>query len=103
MDKVRALLERRSSTQPTGMRSCGSVFRNPPNDYAARLIERSGLKGRCIGGACVSDKHANFIINTGNASAGDIEALIHLITSRVETEHQVRLIPEVHIVGEHAQ
>ena len=103
LDKIRTLLERRSSTQPTGMRSCGSVFRNPPNDYAARLIERSGLKGRCIGGACVSAKHANFIINTGNASAGDIEALIHLIMSRVETEHQVRLIPEVHIVGEPAQ
>ena len=103
LDKIRTLLARRSSTQPIGTRSCGSVFRNPPNDYAARLIERSGLKGHCIGGACVSDKHANFIINTGNASAGDIEALIHLIMSRVETEHRVRLIPEVHIVGERAQ
>ena len=98
--KIRTLLSRRSNTQPMGTWSCGSVFRNPPNDYAARLIECSGLKGHCIGGACVSEKHANFIINTGNASAEDIEALIQLIMSRVETEHQVRLIPEVHIVGE---
>jgi UDP-N-acetylmuramate dehydrogenase len=90
LEKIRTLLSRRNSTQPVGMRSCGSVFRNPSNDYAARLIERSGLKGHCIGGACVSEKHANFIINTGNASAGDIEALIHLIT-------------EVQIVGEQAQ
>ncbi|KAA6186755.1 UDP-N-acetylmuramate dehydrogenase [Thiohalocapsa marina] len=96
---VRALLERRAATQPTGLPSCGSVFRNPPGDHAARLIEAAGLKGRRIGGAQVSPKHANFIINTGDASAGDISRLIRLVQTEVERCCGVQLIPEVHRVG----
>lgn len=70
-DGIRSLLKRRGETQPIGVPSCGSVFRNPPGDHAARLIEAAGLKGLRIGGAEVSAKHANFIINTGTASASD--------------------------------
>ncbi|MBI3343455.1 MAG: UDP-N-acetylmuramate dehydrogenase [Gammaproteobacteria bacterium] len=98
--RIKELLEKRNLTQPTHQPSAGSVFRNPPGDHAARLIEACGLKGFCIGGACVSEKHANFIINTGNASAADIEALIAKIAGTVEQQRGVRLIPEVRIVGE---
>ena len=97
---IRALLDRRAATQPTGQPSCGSTFRNPQGDHAARLIEASGLKGYRIGGAEVSPKHANFIINTGDASAADIEALIVHVREQVEREHGVRLQTEVHMVGE---
>lgn len=98
--RIKELLEQRNKKQPIGLPSCGSVFRNPENDYAARLIEAAGLKGECIGKACVSDKHANFIINTGNATAGDIEALINRIMQVVEQKQDVRLKTEVQIVGE---
>jgi UDP-N-acetylmuramate dehydrogenase len=94
------LLERRGSSQPTQQPNAGSVFRNPEGDFAARLIETAGLKGRCIGGACVSEKHANFIVNTGDACAADIEALIKLVQEEVEQLHGVRLKTEVHIIGE---
>ncbi len=97
--RIRDLLKRRSDTQPMGQASCGSVFRNPPGDFAARLIEASGLKGRCIGGACVSEKHANFIVNTGGAMAADIETLIREVADTVERLHGVRLVPEVKVVG----
>jgi UDP-N-acetylmuramate dehydrogenase len=97
---IRALLDRRAATQPTGQPSCGSTFRNPEGDHAARLIEASGLKGYRIGGAEVSPKHANFIINTGDASATDMEALIVHVRDQVEREHGVRLQTEVHMVGE---
>lgn len=98
--RVKELLERRNQTQPIGLPSCGSVFRNPPGDHAARLIEACGLKGTSRGGACVSTKHANFIINTGHATAADIETLIGQVADTVERMQGVRLIPEVHIVGE---
>ena len=98
--QIRSLLAKRTATQPTGVLSCGSVFRNPPRDHAARLIEACGLKGYTIGGACVSQKHANFIINTGQASAADIEALITFIQRSVESRHGISLIPEVCITGE---
>jgi UDP-N-acetylmuramate dehydrogenase len=100
--RIRELLNRRSETQPTGVASCGSVFRNPAGDYAGRLIESCGLKGHCIGRACVSEKHANFILNRGGATAADIEALIGHIQDTVERERGVRLEPEVRIVGERA-
>jgi UDP-N-acetylmuramate dehydrogenase len=97
---IKGLLEKRGATQPTNQPSCGSVFKNPQGDYAARLIEQSGLKGYMIGGACVSEKHANFIVNTGNATAADIEALIHYVQDKVEQQQGIVLQTEVCMVGE---
>jgi UDP-N-acetylmuramate dehydrogenase len=102
-DTLDALLERRKTTQPLGLPSCGSVFRNPPGDHAARLIESAGLKGHRIGGAEVSSKHANFIINSDNATATDVEELIELVQHAVIEEHGIELLHEVRIVGEAAQ
>jgi UDP-N-acetylmuramate dehydrogenase len=99
LEDIRVLLERRSNTQPTGTANCGSVFRNPPGDHAGRLIEECGLKGKMLGGACVSQKHANFIINEHNASAVDIENLITEVRSVVEQKTGIQLITEVHIIG----
>jgi UDP-N-acetylmuramate dehydrogenase len=96
---TRGLLERRRQTQPIGEWSCGSVFTNPPNDHAARLIEASGLKGLRIGGAVVSTKHANFILNEGAATARDIESLIARVQEQVERLQGTRLNPEVRVVG----
>ena len=100
MDTLKEMLERRKATQPLGLPSCGSVFRNPPGDHAARLIEAAGLKGHRIGGAEVSPKHANFIINVDKASATDIEELIEHVRQTVVDHHGVELIHEVRIVGE---
>jgi UDP-N-acetylmuramate dehydrogenase len=97
--KIKGLLARRSETQPTSQPSCGSVFRNPEGGFSARLIEASGLKGFAIGGAQVSEKHANFIVNTGKASAADIEALMQWVKCEVWRQQGVELIPEVRIVG----
>ncbi len=97
---IKQLLAKRSASQPTGVASCGSVFRNPEGDYAARLIEACDLKGKRIGGAVVSEKHANFIINENNASAQDIEALIELIQQTVKEKQGMTLQLEVKIVGE---
>jgi len=102
MDKVRDLVNQRKETQPLGLPSCGSVFRNPPGDHAARLIVTAGLKGYAIGGAVVSEKHANFIINSGTATATDIESLIEHVRSAVRETHGVELVREVHIIGEAA-
>ena len=99
---IRELLARRSATQPTNQPSCGSVFRNPPGDHAARLIESAGLKGCSLGGARVSPRHANFIVNTGNATAYDIEMLINHVRSEVERVHGLRLQLEAHVVGDPA-
>ena len=93
------MLERRKATQPLGLPSCGSVFRNPTGDHAARLIEASGLKGHRIGGAEVSEKHANFIINSDDASAADVERLITYVQQTVADQHGVELVHEVRIVG----
>ena len=95
MARIRGLLDQRARTQPTGLPSCGSVFRNPPGDHAARLIESVGLKGHRIGGAQVSEKHANFIINTGDATSRDIESLILHVRSEVERGTGIRLVTEV--------
>jgi UDP-N-acetylmuramate dehydrogenase len=100
--RVRQLLDRRAATQPTSQPSGGSTFRNPPGDFAARLIETAGLKGLTIGGAQVSPKHANFIVNLGGATAADIEALIAEVAARVKAAHGVELRAEVHTVGEPA-
>lgn len=100
--KIKDLLEQRAKTQPTNQPSCGSVFINPPGDYAARLIEQCGLKGYAIGGACVSEKHANFIVNTGNATATEIEQLIYYVQTKVKENHGVALQTEVRMVGEAA-
>ncbi len=97
--EVRSLLERRKASQPIGEWSCGSVFTNPPGDHAARLVEASGLKGFRIGDASVSQKHANFIINHGNASAADLETLIRHVQETVERLHGVHLNPEVRVMG----
>jgi len=96
---IRTLLEKRNTSQPTGTANCGSVFRNPPGNYAGRLIEECGLKGKSVGGARVSEKHANFIINENQASAADIEKLILEVGSIVLQKTGVRLIPEVCIIG----
>ena len=97
--QITYLLRMRNESQPIGVLSCGSVFQNPPNHYAARLIESSKLKGFSIGGAMVSSKHANFIINTGKASAKDVYQLIQHIIEVVWQEHEIRLKPEVRIIG----
>ncbi len=99
-EAIRALLEKRSIIQPTGKPSGGSTFKNPPGDHAARLIEASGLKGCRIGGAEVSPKHANFIINADEASALDIERLIEHLQAEVERQQGIRLQTEVCIIGE---
>jgi UDP-N-acetylmuramate dehydrogenase len=98
-EDIRLLLARRKATQPIGEWSCGSVFTNPPGDHAARLIDTAGLKGHRIGGARVSEMHANFIVNDGTASAADIEQLIGHVMTTVERVHGVQLKPEVRVVG----
>ena len=99
-NSIREMLSVRAEAQPLGQHSSGSVFKNPDKDHAARLIDVSGLKGKQIGGAEVSTKHANFIINNGNASSSDIEQLIEYIQETVLEKHQVKLQPEVRIIGE---
>ena len=99
---IRQLLERRIAAQPLNLPNAGSVFRNPPGDYAARLIEACGLKGYAIGGAMIARKHANFIVNTGNASAADIEGLIGAAREAVRQKFGIDLEPEVRIVGDAA-
>ena len=99
-EDIRVLLARRKATQPIGEWSCGSVFTNPPGNHAAKLIDTAGLKGFRIGGARVSEMHANFIVNDGHATAQDIEQLIVHVQQTVERVHGIRLTPEVRIVGE---
>lgn len=100
-DSIKSLLEKRVASQPLRWPNAGSVFRNPPGDFAARLIETTGLKGFAIGGAEVSTMHANFIVNqAGTAAAGDIEQLIATVQARVAAATGVHLIREVRIVGD---
>jgi UDP-N-acetylmuramate dehydrogenase len=98
--QVRELLARRIATQPLGLPNAGSVFRNPPGDFAARLIEAAGLKGHRIGGASISAKHANFIVNDADARAGDIEALMGLAQDTVLARFGITLEREVRVIGE---
>ncbi len=97
---IKTLLQQRIATQPLQLPNAGSVFRNPPHDFAARLIESCGLKGHRIGDAQVSTKHANFIVNLGAATAGEIERLIEHVETVVEARTNVRLLREVRIIGE---
>jgi UDP-N-acetylmuramate dehydrogenase len=97
---VRELLAKRVASQPLNLPNAGSVFRNPPGDHAARLIEACGLKGFTIGGAQVSPKHANFIVNAGRASAADIESVVDHVQARVRSEMGIELVREVRIVGD---
>lgn len=101
--RIRELLAQRAATQPTGRFSCGSVFKNPPGDFAGRLVEQCGLKGFAVGAAAVSEKHANFIINGGGASAADIEAVIVHVQATVVQKTGTRLEPEVKIIGQSRQ
>lgn len=98
--EIKALMEKRSASQPLQLPNAGSVFRNPPGGHAAKLIEDCGLKGKRIGGAQVSEKHANFIVNAGEATAADIENLIEEVRATVAAKTGVALHPEVRIVGE---
>jgi UDP-N-acetylmuramate dehydrogenase len=100
MGDVQAMLRKRGDTQPLGKPSCGSVFRNPPGQFAAQLIEQAGLKGATCGDAVVSEKHANFIINCGSATASDIEWLIGRVRDRVFEHTGTTLELEVRIIGE---
>ena len=99
--EIKELLSKRINSQPLNLPNAGSVFRNPQGDHAARLIEASGMKGRKIGGAQVSEKHANFIVNVDQATAADIESLIVEVRKVVKSKTGVELHPEVRIVGEY--
>lgn len=97
--KIKQLLAKRLATQPLNMPNAGSTFRNPPGDYAARLVEACGLKGYTIGGAQVSEKHANFIVNLGDAKAKDIEQIIALMRDTVKEQFGIELQQEVRVIG----
>jgi UDP-N-acetylmuramate dehydrogenase len=98
--EIEGLLARRQATQPTNVPSCGSVFRNPPGDHAGRLIESAGLKGAREGAAEVSKLHANFIVNSGGATAWDVLRLIERIRETVASETGTRLETEVQLIGD---
>lgn len=99
-EAMSAFLARRKATQPLDQPSCGSTFRNPPGDAAGRLVEAAGLKGLTVGGARVSDKHANFLVNTGGATARDLAELVAQVQARVWAHAGVWLHPEVAVVGD---
>ncbi len=98
-ERLRHYVELRKAKQPLEYSSAGSVFKNPPNDYAGRLIEMAGLKGRRVGGAMISPKHANFIVNTGGARASDVLALMEMARQKVKADTGVDLEPELRVVG----
>jgi UDP-N-acetylmuramate dehydrogenase len=98
--RIKEMANERIKKQPLAQPNTGSIFRNPPGDFAGRLIEAAGLKGRAVGGAKVSEKHANFIVNTSGATAGDVRALMALVQQDVSRKFNVKLVPEVELVGE---
>jgi len=100
MKRIETLIQHRSRTQPLATSNCGSVFKNPSEGPAAQWIEKAGFKGAAVGGARVSERHANFIINENNATAGDVRALMNQIQERVLKDFNVRLEPEVKLAGE---
>ena len=97
--RIKTILAHRLATQPGNLPNGGSVFRNPPGDYAGRLIEACGLNGYRFGESFISEKHANFIVHEGKGSAQEIEHLIHLSQERVASRFGIELIPEVKIIG----
>ena len=98
--RIKEIANERAAKQPLAQPNTGSIFRNPPGDFAGRLIEAAGLKGRALGKAMVSEKHANFIVNTGDASAADVRELMGLCQREVRDRFGVELVPEVEMVGE---
>jgi UDP-N-acetylmuramate dehydrogenase len=98
--RIKEMANERIKKQPLAQPNTGSIFRNPPGDFAGRLIEAAGLKGRSVGGATVSEKHANFIVNANGATAADVRALMALVQREVAKQFNVKLIPEVELVGE---
>jgi len=98
-DRISANLKRRKMMQPVDDPSAGCVFKNPPNEYAGRLIEAAGLKGSKIGGALVSPRHANYIVNAGGATGADILALMDLIQREVRRKFGIHLDPEIRVMG----
>ncbi len=98
--RIKEIANERAAKQPLAQPNTGSIFRNPPGDHAGRLIEAAGLKGRMVGGAMVSEKHANFIVNTGDARASDVLELMQLCQREVQERFEVDLVPEVERVGE---
>lgn len=100
--KVKALMDKRKDRQPWGLPNAGSMFKNPLDESAGKLIESAGLKGKTVGGAQVSEKHANFIVNTGKAKAADVLALMEIVKQTVLDVHGARLEPEIKIIGEDA-
>jgi len=98
--RVKELLDKRNRRQPLGLPNAGSIFKNPYEESAGRLIESARLKGKAIGGAQVSEKHANFVVNRGNATAADVLALMDLVTKTVLEVCGIRLEPEIKIIGE---
>jgi UDP-N-acetylmuramate dehydrogenase len=98
--RIKEMANERIKKQPLAQPNTGSIFRNPPGDFAGRLIEEAGLKGRAVGGAKVSEKHANFIVNVDGATARDVRALMALVQQEVSRKFKVKLVPEVELVGE---
>ena len=98
--KVQELVQRRKKSQPSGHPNSGSMFRNPPGDFAGRLIEAAGLKGRRLGRAAISDRHANFIVNLGGAKAEEVRGLMEITQAEVKKKFGVKLQPEVRFLGE---
>jgi len=98
--RIKEMANERIAKQPLAQPNTGSIFRNPPGDHAGRLIEAAGLKGSRVGDAVVSEKHANFIVNTGNATAAEVRALMNRCQAAVRAAFGVELVPEVELVGE---
>jgi UDP-N-acetylmuramate dehydrogenase len=98
--KVRELTQRRKSSQPSGLPNSGSMFRNPPGDFAGRLIEAAGLKGKRIGPCQISERHANFFVNLGGAKAIEVRRLMQLAQGEVKRQFGVELVAEVKFLGE---
>jgi UDP-N-acetylmuramate dehydrogenase len=98
--RIKEMANERAAKQPLAQPNTGSIFWNPPGDFAGRLIDAAGLKGRRVAGAMVSERHANFIVNTGDATAADIRELMRLCQREVKERFGVDLVPEIEVVGE---